>query len=58
MTVDKTTVSATKKAVKVATSGRPTKVSYWWIAVGFLGGVVGVFVFWWFIYPPLIALFY
>lgn len=35
-----------------------TKVSNWWYAVGFLVGIVTVFVFWWFIWPLVISLFY
>lgn len=56
--VDKSTASATAKAVKAATSARPTKVSNWWYLVGVLIGVTFVFVFWWFVWPPLIGLFY
>lgn len=56
--MDKSTKTATAKAVKVATHGRPRKVSNWWYVVGFLTGIAGVFVFWWFIWPLVISLFY
>lgn len=54
----RSTRTATAKAVKAATSARPTKVSNWWIVVGLLIGVAAVFVFWWFIWPLFISLFY
>ena len=42
------------------TAKRPkaASVSNWWYVVGLLIGVLCVFVFWWFIYPPFISLFY
>lgn len=41
-----------------AKTARPIKVSNWWYAVGGLVGVAAVFVFWWFIWPLIVAIFY
>lgn len=46
------------KPVKTVKADKSIKVSNWWYVVGFLVGVAAVFVFWWFIWPLFISLFY